>query len=138
MLLSAAGDSFCEMMSPRNPVLAGFLRDIPGDMERLGSGIRFMMSEMRNMLLPDPEFTEHQDFVVTFRNGQVVEEQIGLNERQQVALQIVREKGSISTGEYSLVTRASERTAFRDLQDLVAKKLLVVRGKTRGQRYYLP
>ena len=28
--------------TPRNPVLAGFLRDIPGYMERIGSGIRFM------------------------------------------------------------------------------------------------
>ena len=32
---------------PRNPVLAGYLRDIPGYMERIGSGIRFMINEMR-------------------------------------------------------------------------------------------
>jgi predicted HTH transcriptional regulator len=37
---------------PRNPVLAGFLRDVPGYMERIGSGIRFMISEMRALGLP--------------------------------------------------------------------------------------
>jgi ATP-dependent DNA helicase RecG len=123
---------------PRNPVLAGFLRDIPGYMERIGSGIRFMISEMRAMQLPDPEFTEHQDFVVTFRSGRVMDENTTLNGRQQVALQIVREKGSISTGEYCMATGTADRTAFRDLQDLVAKGLLVARGKKRGQRYFLP
>jgi len=95
---------------PRNPVIAGFLRDIPGYMERIGSGIRFMISEMRASRLPDPEFTEHQDFVVTFRNGMVAEDGAGLNERQKVGLRIVSERGSISTSEYCASTGASERT----------------------------
>jgi ATP-dependent DNA helicase RecG len=30
---------------PRNPILAGFLRDIPGYMERIGSGTRFMITK---------------------------------------------------------------------------------------------
>jgi ATP-dependent DNA helicase RecG len=124
---------------PRNPVLAGFLRDIPGYMERIGSGIRFMISEMRALGLPDPEFIEHQDLILTFRNGvAATTETGGLNERQQIGLQIVREQGSISTGEYCAATGAAERTGLRDLQDLVAKGLLTARGKTRGQRYYLP
>jgi ATP-dependent DNA helicase RecG len=123
---------------PRNPVLAGFLRDIPGYMERIGSGIRFMISEMRAMGLPDPEFTEHQDFVVTFRSGIPVDEAIGLNERQKIGLRVVRERGSISTGEYCAATGVAERTGLRDLQDLVTKGLLVARGKKRGQRYFLP
>ncbi len=123
---------------PRNPVLAGYLRDIPGYMERIGSGIRFMVSEMRRMGLPDPEFTDHHDVVVTFRNGDRVEEASGLNERQRIGLRIVREQGSISTPEYCAATGAPERTGLRDLQSLVTKGLLVVRGKKRGQRFYLP
>ena len=123
----------------RNPVLAGFLRDIPGYMERIGSGIRFMISEMRALGLPDPEFIEHQDFIVTFQNGQATTTApAGLNARQQTALRIVRERGSINNGEYCEATGAAERTGLRDLQDLVAKGLLVARGKTRGQRYFLP
>lgn len=123
---------------PRNPVLAGFLRDVPGYMERIGSGIRFMLSEMRALGLPDPEFIEHQDFTVTFRNGSPEDASAELNERQQMGLRIVREWGSISTGEYRSATGASERTALRDLQDLVTKGLLVSRGKKRGSRYFLP
>jgi hypothetical protein len=35
-------------------------------------------------------------------------------------------------------TGVAERTGLRDLQDLVTKGLLVVRGKKRGSRYFLP
>ena len=91
--------------NPRNQVLAGFLRDIPGYRERVGSGIRFMIQEMREMGLPDQEFSEHFDFMVTVRNGVVAEETTELNPRQQIALQIVPEKGSISTSEYCAASR---------------------------------
>jgi ATP-dependent DNA helicase RecG len=80
---------------PRNPILAGFLRDIPGYMERIGSGIRFMVSEMRTLGLPDPEFIEHQDFTVTFRYGIPESQSEDLSERQQLGLRIVRERGSL-------------------------------------------
>lgn len=123
--------------NPRNQILAGFLRDIPGYMERVGSGVRFMINEMREMGLPDPEFSEHFDFMVVFRKGQTAEENSDLNPRQQIGLQLVRDKGSISTGEYVAATGTPVRTAYRDLQDLVDRGLLVVRGKRRGARYYL-
>ena len=124
---------------PRNRVLAGFLREIPGYMERVGSGIRFMVSEMREMSLPEPEFTEHFDFVVTFRNGAVSTEQaVVLNERQQLGLRLIRERGSISNGEYAAATNTSERTALRELREMVERGVIVTRGRTRGLRYYLP
>jgi ATP-dependent DNA helicase RecG len=123
---------------PRNEVLAGFLRDIPGYMERVGSDIRFMVTKMREMNLPDPEFTDHIDFTVTFRNGQLIEEQSGLNPRQVIGLQVARERGSISTPEYCAATGATDRMGLRDLHDLVSKGLLVARGKKKGLRFYLP
>ena len=122
---------------PRNQILAGFLRDIPGYMERVGSGVRFMINEMREMGLPDPEFSEHFDFMVVFRNGESAEASKELNPCQQTGLQLVRDKGSISTSEYVAATGVPARTAYRDLQDLVDRGLLVVRGKRRGARYYL-
>ncbi len=122
---------------PRNEVLAGFLRDIPGYMERVGSGIRFMVTEMRAMGFPDPEFTDHLDFIVTFRNGQPIDEQRELNPRQVIGLQLARTQGSISTPEYCVATGATDRMGLRDLQDLVAKGVLVVRGKKKGMRFYL-
>jgi ATP-dependent DNA helicase RecG len=122
---------------PRNEVLAGFLRDIPGYMERVGSGIRFMIAQMREMGLPDPEFTNHLDFMVTFRNGQLVEDQGELNSRQVIGMQLARERGSISTPEYCAATGASARMGLRDLQELVAKGLLITRGKKKGMRFFL-
>ena len=91
------------------------------------------------MELPEPEFGEHQDFVVTFRNGTnaSADETTSLNGRQQIALRIIREKGSINTGEYCAATGASERTALRELRDMVDRTILVSRGKTRGLRYFL-
>src|SRR5262245_30039525 len=125
---------------PRNPLIAQFLRDIPGYMERVGTGIRLMINEMRQLGLPDPEFVELHEFVVIFCSGprkaiNPVEE---LNERQLIRLQIIHDKGSINSGEYFAATGASERTALRDLSELVEKGVLVTRGKKRWLRYYLP
>ena len=53
--------------NPRNPVIATVLRDLPGGfMERVGSGVRFMINQMRDMGLPDPQFKEQGEFVVSF------------------------------------------------------------------------
>jgi ATP-dependent DNA helicase RecG len=123
---------------PRNPVLAGFLRDIPGYMERIGSGIRFMMREMDGLGLPAPEFAEHYDFVVTFRNGRKSVEAESLSERQLRALELVRVVGSISTSEYCAATGVSPSTGLRDLTELMEQGLLVARGKRRAKRFYLP
>jgi ATP-dependent DNA helicase RecG len=57
---------------PRNVLLAQFMRYMPGYMERVGAGIRFMVNEMRELDLPDPEFREQHEFMVTFHNGQIV------------------------------------------------------------------
>ncbi len=50
----------------RNPTLANLLKDIPGYMERLGSGIRFMLDETNRLGLPRPQFREMGEFIVTF------------------------------------------------------------------------
>ena len=128
---------------PRNPLIAGFLRDIPGYMERAGSGIRLMITEMRQLGLPDLDFVEQHEFVVIFRNGvpPTSADPAGLtpwNTRQLRGLAQVQQVGSISNSEYRALTGASETTALRDLTDLVHHGSLVARGKKRGLRYYLP
>jgi predicted HTH transcriptional regulator len=50
----------------RNPILAGLLRDIPGYMERIGSGIRFLLDETKRVGLPALQFRETGEFIVTF------------------------------------------------------------------------
>jgi len=125
---------------PRNPLLAQFLRDIPGYMERVGTGIRLMINEMRRLELPDPEFVEQHEFVVIFRNGQPHEEGRSetLNPRQVVGVEIVQKSGSISSTEYAAATGISESTALRDLRELVERGILITRGKKKSLRYYLP
>lgn len=134
---------------PRNRGLAQFMRDIPGYMERIGGGIRLMVSEMQELNLPEPDFEEHHEFVVTFRGGVTVEVagpeveetlpsiSTKLNERQLIGLQIVQKQGSISNSEYRAATKAPERTASRDLADMVEAGLLVTRGNKRSIRYFL-
>src|SRR6266487_3600596 len=53
----------------RNPTLANLLKDVPGYMERLGSGIRFMLDETARMGLPTPQFREMGEFIVTFHKA---------------------------------------------------------------------
>lgn len=52
---------------PRNPVIATVLRDLPeGYMDKMGSGIAFMLKEMQRLGKPEPEFKELGEFIVTF------------------------------------------------------------------------
>lgn len=53
----------------RNPVLASLLRDMPGYMEHIGSGIRFMLNATKRMGLPIPQFREMGEFIVTLRQA---------------------------------------------------------------------
>ncbi len=123
---------------PRSPTLTQYLREIPGYMERIGSGARLMIQEMRQLGLADPEFVEQHEFVVTFRNGQFPSnaDAVPFNARQLLALRIVQEKGSISSQEYIDASGVPERTALRELRDMVERGVFVVRGRARNTRYY--
>ena len=123
---------------PRNPALTQYLREIPGYMERIGSGARLMIQEMRQLGLADPEFVEQHEFVVTFRNGQSPSsaDAAPFNARQLLAVRIVQEKGSISTQEYIDASGVPERTALRELRDMVDRGVFTVRGRARHTRYY--
>lgn len=55
----------------RNQVLANLLRDIPGYMERIGSGIKLMIRETRRLGLPPPQFREMSEVVVTFHKAPI-------------------------------------------------------------------
>lgn len=169
---------------PRNPVIASILRDLPGGyMERVGSGIRFMIAKMREYGLPDPEFRETDiEFVVTFYraalttnnsadpqnktqaltaevaysppisapNSTTSSDATKLKEntattkllydykkRRELALEYVRKNGSISTKEYRAITNASERTAIRDLDEMVTNGIVRPIGNGSQRRYII-
>jgi len=129
---------------PRNTLLAQFLRELPGYMERVGSGIRLMINEMHELDLPEPEFVEQHEFIVIFRNNcstlteDEVNPQSKLNERQLTGLKLIQAQGSLNNSEYREATGATERTALRDLADMVELGLLITKVSKRSQRYYLP
>lgn len=129
----------------RNKVIARVLVEL-GYIEEVGLGIRRMREEMVSLGLPEPEFCEDGfSFVITFRSiapreGAAVPadpfralvERGEINVRQHKGLQYVRERGAIQRREYAQLTGASERTAARDLADLVERNLLELSGE-RGR-----
>jgi predicted HTH transcriptional regulator len=148
----------------RNPILAGLLRDIPGYMERVGSGIRLMLEETKQMGLPPPQFREMSEFVVAFSKVPVAapahptssggtlwdaearQPHVPANEsllleqeqRMQQAMQYVGEHSVITNTVYRELTGVSESTARRDLEALVERGALRGTGKTQGRQYRLP
>jgi len=100
--------------------------------------------------LPEPEFREDGfSFVVTFRSiapregvapaadpFQSLLERGEINERQYRGLLFVREHGIIARRAYVDLTGTSERTATRDLADLVEKNLLESAGGRGSQAAY--
>ena len=73
---------------PRNPILASILRDMPGNyLERVGTGIPFMLNQMRQAGLPDPQFREQGEFVLTLWNTTAQPPTITASEPLQVPMQ---------------------------------------------------
>ncbi|MEI6462427.1 MAG: DeoR family transcriptional regulator [bacterium] len=60
-----------------------------------------------------------------------------LNERQLKILRYLQNIPSLKRDEYCEMMGISTMTAYRDLEDLVSKKLLKSEGKSRGTRYLL-
>ena len=150
----------------RNPVLAGLLSNIPGYMEQIGSGVRFMLDETKRMELPAPQFRETSEFVVTFHKApalrtpqsrlQYEEEtlwggsedplpEVVVQDRraEQVenrlikGLHYVQEHGFITNGIYRQLTGVTDRTAHRDLEKLVERGRLKGTGQRAARRYVL-
>lgn len=145
----------------RNPTLANLLKDIPGYMERLGSGIRFMLDETKRMGLPAPQFREVGEFVVTFQKAPalmppppqnaetlwgeedaqpeiVSQDQSAQRERRLTkAMEHVQKYGFITNSIYRQLTGVSDRTAHRDLETLIERGRLKGTGQRAARRYVL-
>ena len=148
----------------RNPTLANLLKEIPGYMERLGSGIRFMLDETKRMGLPGPQFREMSEFVVTFRKAPALmspqqqpqyagtlwedheaaqpeiltQNQSDQRERRLTqAIEYVQKYGFITNSIYRQLTGVSDRTAHRDLETLIERGRLKGTGQKAARRYVL-
>lgn len=149
----------------RNPVLGGLLSSLPGYMEQIGSGVRFMLDETKRLGLPAPQFRQMSEFIVTFQSAPALrtsESQLPYEETlweeyedtppeimvqnrhtEQIekrlikALHYVQEHGFITNGIYRQLTGVTDRTAHRDLEKLVERGRLKASGQRAARRYVL-
>ncbi len=125
---------------PRNPLIAEPLYRVKY-VEKAGTGTTDMIDGCRKAGLPEPDFEQTgPHFVVTlWRNWltEAVMNQLGLNERQKKGVSVCKNTGKLGNKEYRGLYNISDRTALRDLSDLVDKGILKRIGKTGQQTYYI-
>lgn len=122
------------------------------DMERFGTGIEKMKRLMVEHGLKEPEFSEQGDsFVVNFYgpgnrildlvsdipdDRKIDLKDLGLNNRQIEALKMmVNEKVVFTNSLYQETFNVSQKTAARDLKELVTQNQALILGKGRGTKY---
>jgi ATP-dependent DNA helicase RecG len=132
----------------RNEIIVQVLSDL-GYIERLGYGIDRMIRLMAEAGLPPPRFEETPaGFRVTLqgRRGTLLSAEaeihrwrhLGLNERQEKALDYLANRGRITNRELQdLCPDVSAETIRRDLADLVSRNLLLKIGEKRATYYIL-
>ena len=59
-----------------------------------------------------------------------------INDRQKIAIKIVKDKSRVNSTDYSTLAKISRQTAFRDLNDLVRKGVFEKQGVTGKGKYY--
>lgn len=123
---------------PRNPDIAtAFFRS--GYVEAWGRGMDKMKNLCSEAKIPAPQFsTKGNEFWTIFRKDIFNKEDLiglGLSERQIEAVLFFKTKGEVTTAEYSEKFGISERTARRDLSDLVKKQLIENKGDTNQSKY---
>jgi ATP-dependent DNA helicase RecG len=126
---------------PKNPLIASVFY-YAGFIERWGSGTKRMIDLCKVQGLPEPEFKEEFGGIsVYFRKDIYTEEylrKLGLKERQIKAVMYVKEKKSINLSSFkTIVFEVSEKTLYRDLQELVSKGILKELGEKKGRKYEL-
>ena len=124
---------------PRNPLIADVCFK-GGYIDSWGRGTLKIINSCLEAGLPEPKIAE--DFggilVEIFKNRFTPEQmkKAGLNERQVKSVFYIVENGSISNREYQALNETSDRTALRDLEDLVSKQFLTKKGEKKSTRYF--
>jgi len=124
---------------PHNPILAGvFFKG--GLIEAWGRGTINIINECKNAGLPEPSFkSEFGGISVTLFKDNISTEKLkklGLNDRQVKAVLILKEKGKITNKEYQEINETTERTASRDLSNLVEKGIIKSSGIKGAGAFY--
>lgn len=129
------------LSKPRNVLLAKVFY-FAGLIESWGRGTIRIVENCLKHGLPEPDFIEESGVMkIIFYKEIWTEEKLkksGLNERQIKAIMYVKEEGKITNRKYQELCNTSERTATRDLTNLVNKAILEQIGITgKGTSYIL-
>jgi ATP-dependent DNA helicase RecG len=123
---------------PRNPDIAtAFFRS--GYVESWGRGIDKMKNLCLEAKIPVPQFScKGNDFWTVFRKDIYNKEdlnKLGLNERQIKAVLYVYNNGKITNKEYQELNNTIDRTALRDIEELMNKDIFKREGDGKNTYY---
>lgn len=142
------------LSSARNGTLMQILEDVPVPggtrtvCENRGSGIRTMISALRQARMSPPEFRDQiGTFRVTFPNHTLLSDEVvawisslgedGLNDNQCLALALLRDGDTLDNPAYRRATGVDSQVARSELRDLVERRLVMQVGSHRWTRYQL-
>jgi ATP-dependent DNA helicase RecG len=124
---------------PRNPIIADVCFK-GGYIDAWGRGTIKIIDTCKQADLPEPEMVELDGgFSITlFKDNISLEKlnKLGLNDRQIKAVLVLKEKGKITNKEYQEINETTERTASRDLSDLVEKGIIKSSGIKGAGAFY--
>jgi ATP-dependent DNA helicase RecG len=126
---------------PRNTLLAEIFY-YAGLIESWGHGTIKIVDKCIEKGLPEPDFKEENGVMTVIFYKNKWDEQnlkkLGLNDRQIKAVGYIKENRIINLSSYKdLIKNVSEKTLYRDLQDLVTKNILKETGEKKGRKYEL-
>jgi ATP-dependent DNA helicase RecG len=123
---------------PRNLLIADVCFK-GGLIDTWGRGTIRIIDTCKAAKLPDPEFIEQDGgFLVTLFKDEFSEEQLrylNLNDRQIKAVLYAKEKGKITNNEYQELNNTINKTALRDLNELVSLNIFKREGEGKNTYY---
>jgi len=123
---------------PRNPIIADVCFK-GGYIDAWGRGTIKIIDTCKQAELPEPEMIEiNGGFLVTLFKKITTNkiDNIELNERQIDALSYFRIKGEIRISDYTKRFNITDRTARRDLAELIEMELIYKVGDKKSTRYF--
>ncbi|CAH1073347.1 DUF4062 domain-containing protein [Candidatus Nitrotoga sp. 1052] len=109
--------------------------------EKYGTGTLMMIRECIAHELPEPDFVQRGGGFTTVIWRDWLTDQVlagcGLNDRQLQAIVYLKSNNVITNAEYQKAVGCPQRTATRDLNELVKKGLIELGGRGRGASYRL-
>ncbi|TCJ18135.1 DeoR family transcriptional regulator [Flaviaesturariibacter flavus] len=123
---------------PRNPLIADVCFK-GGYIDAWGRGTLKIINSCKEAGLPEPEMKEQDGGMLVSLFKDAYQEHLwaayDLNERQKEALKVWKDEDYITTGQYQQKFDITDRTARRDLTEMVALGLLEKTGDKKTSKY---